>query len=194
MSNFNDANELASNLVFGTNYHDNKPSIHHPKKLVFSRTTYVTITADAHTDEEWRKVSGEIEDVLNEGYWLDCNATLATSPLDDMDTAYTLDNLERLDFKPFDLRPETEEELYYEQARLADEEHGEPCHCEKCMKFHLSQATEDEVREELRRAQAEPVPSRQWFTELKAKFHSKEGIRQLAIEHANDPIDEVEDL
>jgi hypothetical protein len=33
-----------------------------------------------------------------------------------------------------------------------------------------------------------------WFPRLKAKFHSKEGIRQLAIEHANDPIDEVEDL
>ena len=109
-------------------------------------------------------------------------------------TAYTLDNLERLDFKPFDLRPETEEELYYEQARLADEEDGEPCHCEKCMKFYLSQATEDEVREKLRRAQAEPVPSRQWFTELKAKFHSKEGIEQLAREHANDSLDDVEDL
>jgi hypothetical protein len=96
MSNFNDANQLASNLVFGTNYHDNTPCTHKITKLVFSRTTYVTITADAHTDEEWRKVSGEIEDVLNEGYWLDCNTTLATSPLDDMDKVPPLDSMEDL--------------------------------------------------------------------------------------------------
>lgn len=38
------------------------------------------------------------------------------------------------------------------------------------------------------------TPASVWFPRLKAKFHSKEGIRQLAIEHANDPIDEVEDL
>jgi hypothetical protein len=165
MSNFNDANEFASNLVFGTHYHNNEPMEKpRPKQLVFRRTTYVTITADAHTDKEWRKVSGEIEDVLNEGYWLDCNATLATSPLDDMDTAYTLDNLERLDFNRFDLRPETASELDYEQERLAAEEKSE------------------------QHAQADQVPARVWFAELKAKFHSKEGIRQLAIEHANDPM------
>ena len=85
-------------------------------------------------------------------------------------TAYTLDNLERLNFNQFDLRPETEEELYYEQERLAAEEKSE------------------------RDAQADQVPARVWLAELKAKYHSKEGIRQLAIEHANDPIDEVEDL
>ena len=85
-------------------------------------------------------------------------------------TAYTLDNLERLDFNRFDLRPETASELDYEQERLAAEEKSE------------------------QHAQADQVPARVWFAELKAKYHSKEGIEQLAIEHANDPIDEVEDL
>ena len=53
MSNFNDANELASNLVFGTSYHNNKPMEgERPKQLSFHLTRRVTITADANTHEE----------------------------------------------------------------------------------------------------------------------------------------------
>jgi len=79
--------------------------------------------------------------------------------------AYMLDApLERLDFKTFDLRPESDWELEQEQERLAAEEKSE------------------------QHAQADQVAARVWFAELKAKFHSKEGIRQLAREHANDPM------
>jgi hypothetical protein len=70
MSSFNDANELASNLVFGINYHDNKPIDNRPKRLVFTLTKTVTITADAETHEVWAKVAGEIQDALDEGYGL----------------------------------------------------------------------------------------------------------------------------
>jgi len=70
MSNFNDANELASNLVFGTHYHDNSPREQgKPKSLVFTLTRRVIITADAETHEEWVKVAQEIQDVLDEGFW-----------------------------------------------------------------------------------------------------------------------------
>jgi hypothetical protein len=77
-------------------------------------------------------------------------------------TAYTLDNLERLDFNRFDLRPETASELDYEQERLAAEEKSE------------------------RDAQADQVPARVWLAELKAKYHSQEGIQELMREHSND--------
>lgn len=70
MSDFNDANEWASNLVFGTHYHNNEPREQgKPKCLVFTLTRKIVISADAETHEEWVKVAGEIHDVLNEGFW-----------------------------------------------------------------------------------------------------------------------------
>ena len=70
MSNFNDANELASNLVFGTSYHNNEPIADRPKQLVFTLLRKIVVTAEAETHDEWVKVAGEIQDVLDEGFWL----------------------------------------------------------------------------------------------------------------------------
>ncbi len=90
MSNFNDANELASNLVFGTSYHNNKPMEgERPKQLSFHLTRRVTITADANTHEEWVKVAGWIEELFNEGFWLDQPNCPACS--DTVDANFTAD-------------------------------------------------------------------------------------------------------
>lgn len=70
MSNYNDANELASNLVFGTHYFDNSPREQgKPKSLIFTLTRKIIVTADAATHEEWVKVAGEIQDIFDEGFW-----------------------------------------------------------------------------------------------------------------------------
>jgi hypothetical protein len=98
MSNFNDANELASNLVFGTHYHNNEPREQgKPKQLVFTLTRKVVITAEAETQAEFAKVAEEIQDVLDEGYWLDlpnCNGHEFDRELDD--ETIPLDDVENL--------------------------------------------------------------------------------------------------
>jgi hypothetical protein len=81
VSNFNDANELASNLVFGTNYHNNKPIPNRPKRLVFTLLRKIVVTAEAETREEFAKVAGEIQDVLDEGFRLQ-HPTIAPEPVD----------------------------------------------------------------------------------------------------------------
>lgn len=97
MSNFNDANELASNLVFGTNYHDNKPIAHRPKQLTFHLTRRIIVKAEANTHEEWVKVAKEIQDILDEGFWYDAEDDEPDYPeLTEAQKDEILDNIEDL--------------------------------------------------------------------------------------------------
>src|SRR5580692_4201979 len=86
MSNFNDANELASNLVFGTHYYSDKPMEGpRPEQMSFHLTQRVVLTADAETHEEWVKIAGWIEELINEGFWLDTPAHTCGVSADDDD-------------------------------------------------------------------------------------------------------------
>ena len=70
MSNFNTANELASNLIYGTGYQNNEPIANKPKRLVFVRSEYEVIT-ETEMDGDWAGAASQIHALLNHGYYVD---------------------------------------------------------------------------------------------------------------------------
>jgi hypothetical protein len=80
MSDFNTANELASELVFGTNYQTGEPFTH-PERLVFvdPHAVYKTevVTATEQTHAEWARVGSVIEGLLRADFRLGCDMDIS---------------------------------------------------------------------------------------------------------------------
>lgn len=73
MSIFNEANDLASQLVYGRYYQSDEPCPK-PDRLVFVKgdsTAVVTTTEESH--EEWVDVASAIHNLLNHSYRLGCD-------------------------------------------------------------------------------------------------------------------------
>lgn len=70
MSNFNEANEFASELVFGRTYQGNEPAPK-PEQLVFVRgDSTAVVTAREESETEWADVASAIHRLFNGGYRL----------------------------------------------------------------------------------------------------------------------------
>jgi hypothetical protein len=77
MSNFNEANELASELVFGKTYQGNEPAPK-PEHLVFVKgDSTAVVTALEESEDEWAGVANVIHRLFNEGYRLGCDMNVS---------------------------------------------------------------------------------------------------------------------
>jgi hypothetical protein len=77
MSNFNEANEFASELVFGRTYQGNEPTPR-PERLVFvSGDSTAVVTAQEESEAEWAHVASAIHGLLNAGYHLACDMNVS---------------------------------------------------------------------------------------------------------------------
>jgi len=73
MSIFNEANDLASQLVFGRCYQSDEPCPK-PERLVFAKgDSIAVVTAADSIDDEWAETASSIERLLREGYRLGCD-------------------------------------------------------------------------------------------------------------------------
>src|SRR5437868_2797093 len=70
MSNFNDANNLASELVFGC-YYQSKEPCPQPERLVFVKEdSTAVVTSLEESEEEWAGVANIIHSLFLDGYRL----------------------------------------------------------------------------------------------------------------------------
>jgi hypothetical protein len=77
MSNHNEANELASELVFGKTYQCDEPCPK-PEHLIFVKgDSTAVMTAEEETHDEWADVASAIHGLLNEGYRLGCDVNVS---------------------------------------------------------------------------------------------------------------------
>lgn len=77
MSSFNDANELASELVFGRYYLSKEPCPK-PERLVFvGGDSTAVVTAKEETHAEWAEVANTIHRLFNQGYDLGCDVNMS---------------------------------------------------------------------------------------------------------------------
>ena len=87
MSNFNEANELASELVYGRTYQTNEPLYSKTERLIFvngDSTAIVTLTM-AESHEEWAEVANVIQRLFSEGYQLGCDTNVGWNGRYDID-------------------------------------------------------------------------------------------------------------
>ena len=85
MSNFNEANEFASELVFGRTYQGDEPT-RKPERLVFVRgDSTAVVAATEESQAEWADVAGAIHRLLNEGYRLGCDINVSWNGRYDLD-------------------------------------------------------------------------------------------------------------
>lgn len=92
MSNFNDANDLASELVFGSHYRSNE-LCPQPERLVFVNGDSIgVVTAMEATRTEWAEVANTIHCLLNEGYDLGCDGNVSWNGRYDADGNRVPDN------------------------------------------------------------------------------------------------------
>jgi hypothetical protein len=85
MSNFNEANEFASELVFGRTYQGNEPTPK-PQRLVFVKDdSTAVVTSLEESEDEWAGVAGIIYRLLNEGYGLGCDMNVSWNGRYDFD-------------------------------------------------------------------------------------------------------------
>ena len=77
MSNFNDANDLASELVFGRYYQSEEPCPK-PERLVFvGGDSTAVVTAKEETHAEWAEAANTIHRLFNQGYDLGCDVNMS---------------------------------------------------------------------------------------------------------------------
>ena len=77
MSNFNDANNLASELVFGRYYQSEEPCPQ-PERLVFVKDdSTAVVTSLEESEEEWAGVANIIHSLFNDGYRLGCDMNVS---------------------------------------------------------------------------------------------------------------------
>jgi len=77
MSNHNEANELASELVFGKTYQGDEPT-QRPERLVFvNANSTAIIWREEESHDEWAAVANAIDRLLNEGYVLGCDMDIS---------------------------------------------------------------------------------------------------------------------
>jgi hypothetical protein len=73
MSIFNEANDLASQLIYGRYYQSNKPCPK-PNRLVFVNGDSIAVVTDSGSDhDEWANIAIAIDRLLREGYRLGCD-------------------------------------------------------------------------------------------------------------------------
>lgn len=85
MSNFNEANDLASQLVYGRYYQSNEycPGL---LRLVFVKGDSIAIvTAMESIHDEWAETASSIERLLREGYRLGCDMNVSWNGRFDLD-------------------------------------------------------------------------------------------------------------
>jgi hypothetical protein len=77
MSTFNDANDLASELVFGRYYQCKEPCPQ-PERLVFvGGDSTAVVTSKEKTHAEWVEVANTIESLFHDGYDLGCEINVS---------------------------------------------------------------------------------------------------------------------
>jgi hypothetical protein len=78
MSNFNQANELASELVFGETYDGKALDTPRPERLVFvNGGSTAVVTAHERSQQEWGEVATAIEYLLHDGYLFGCDMNVS---------------------------------------------------------------------------------------------------------------------
>lgn len=76
MSNFNESNEMASELVFGRTYQGNEPTPK-PEHLVFVKgDSTAVVTAQEESQREWVEVANTIHRLFNQGCDLGCDVNM----------------------------------------------------------------------------------------------------------------------
>jgi hypothetical protein len=77
MSIFNEANDLASQLVYGRYYQSNEPCPR-PERLVFVKgDSIAVVTATESIHDEWAETASSIDRLLLEGYRLGCDMNVS---------------------------------------------------------------------------------------------------------------------
>jgi hypothetical protein len=77
MSSYNEANEMASELVYGTDY-DGTPIPSRMDRLIFIKGDSTAIVmAKEETHKEWAEVASAIERLLHDGYRLGCEINIS---------------------------------------------------------------------------------------------------------------------
>jgi len=78
MSNFNQANEWASELVFGETYDREPLERPRPERLVFvNGDSTAIVTAREESQQEWGAVATAIECLLHDGYLIGCDRNVS---------------------------------------------------------------------------------------------------------------------
>ena len=87
MSNFNQANEMASELVFGETYQSNEPlDAPRSERLVFiNGDSTAVVTAREESHQEWGAVATAIERLLHDGYRIGCDMNVSWNGRYDVD-------------------------------------------------------------------------------------------------------------
>ena len=85
MSNFNESNEMASELVFARTYQGNEPTPK-PDRLVFvNGDATAVVTAQEVSHEEWADVASTIDRLIRHGYELGCDMDVSWNGRYDID-------------------------------------------------------------------------------------------------------------
>jgi hypothetical protein len=78
MGNFGQANEMASELVFGVTYDSKVLDTPRPERLVFiSGDSMAVVTAREESQREWGEVATAIEYLLHDGYSIGCDMNVS---------------------------------------------------------------------------------------------------------------------
>lgn len=86
MSSYNEANEMASELVFGTTYDGEALGRPKPERLVFVKgDSIAVVTATESIHDEWAETASSIERLLREGYRLGCDMNVSWNGRYDLD-------------------------------------------------------------------------------------------------------------
>jgi hypothetical protein len=85
MSNFNEANELASQLVFGRTYQSNEPAPKPERLVLVKGDSTAVVTASDSVQEDWAETANAIHRLLNEGYRLGCDMNVSWNGRYDQD-------------------------------------------------------------------------------------------------------------
>jgi len=73
MSTFNEANDLASQLVYGRYYQSNEPCPK-PDRLVFVKGDSIAVVTDSGSDhDEWADIAIAIDRLMRDAYYLGCD-------------------------------------------------------------------------------------------------------------------------
>ena len=88
MSTFNEANDLASQLVHGRYYQSNEPCPK-PDRLVIVKGDSIAVVTDSGSDhDEWANIAIAIDRLMRDGYRLGCDMNVSWNGRYDTDANY----------------------------------------------------------------------------------------------------------